>query len=230
MTTPQISALIAVRNGERHLAEAINSCLSQTLRPSEIIVVDDGSDDGTSAIIQSYGPDVVHVRQDWSGVAAAYNAGVARTRSPIVAFLDHDDLWEPNKLEAQSAILEGDADLDAVFCMAMQFISPEVDADLRARLSVPTQSQEAMASSSLFVTKTALERFGPFTGGRDATAFVMWFLRARSAGLRFRTAPQVLMRRRVHSSNSGIRDKLVNRQQYLDAAREMIMRRRQDQT
>jgi glycosyltransferase involved in cell wall biosynthesis len=102
-TTPNtITAIIPVHNGERHLAEAIQSVLAQTLPPGEIIVVDDGSTDASAAIAQSFGAPVRVLAQPNLGPAAARNLGLAHATGDLLAFLDADDLWTPNKLARQA--------------------------------------------------------------------------------------------------------------------------------
>jgi hypothetical protein len=94
----------------------------------------------------------------------------------------------------------------------------------KAALDRSSLDQLSLSQSSL--GQSSLDRSGPFSGGRDATGFMLWFLRARENSLRFAVAPQVLMRRRIHANNSGVRDKAVNREMYLAAAREMALRHR----
>jgi glycosyltransferase involved in cell wall biosynthesis len=86
--------------------EAIDSVLSQSFQDFNIIVVDDGSDDGTRAELDSYGPAVRVISQGRAGPAAARNAGARSSRGKYLAFLDSDDLWLPEKLEAQVKFLE----------------------------------------------------------------------------------------------------------------------------
>ncbi len=103
-----VSAVIPVYNGERYVAEAIRSVLEQTHPAHECIVVDDGSVDGTSDVVQAFGRDVVYVRQENSGVSVARNRGAALASGEVLAFLDHDDGWYPEKLERQLAVLRED--------------------------------------------------------------------------------------------------------------------------
>ncbi len=86
--------------------EAIESVLAQTYRAWELIVVDDGSTDGTSEHLAQYGSDIRHISRQRSGVAAARNYGVGIARGRYLAFLDSDDLWMPRKLEIQTVFVE----------------------------------------------------------------------------------------------------------------------------
>jgi glycosyltransferase involved in cell wall biosynthesis len=98
---PQVSVVIPTYNRGAYVTKAIDSVLAQTYRDHEIIVVDDGSTDNTPGVLHAYRKAVRVIRQDNAGVSAARNAGIKTARSPWVAFLDSDDEWMPEKLEAQ---------------------------------------------------------------------------------------------------------------------------------
>lgn len=103
--SPSVSVVIPVYNGTNYLREAIDSVLNQTYNNYEIIVVDDGSTDETWAIIQSYGSKVRGIRQENRGVAGALNNGIRSSTSDYVAWLSHDDLFLPVKLQRQIEFL-----------------------------------------------------------------------------------------------------------------------------
>jgi glycosyltransferase involved in cell wall biosynthesis len=113
-----ISVIIPTYNYARFLGEAIDSALAQTLEPLEVMVVDDGSTDGTAEVLASYGERIRVIRQKNAGVAMARNAGIAAARGDYLAFLDSDDAWYPRKLELQMARFEADAALGLVHCGA----------------------------------------------------------------------------------------------------------------
>lgn len=98
---PLISVIIPVYNGERFLAEAIESVLQQNDTPLEIIVVDDGSTDGTVQIAARFGKQVHYLYQLNQGPAAARNRGLAIARGEWIAFLDSDDRWASGRLHRQ---------------------------------------------------------------------------------------------------------------------------------
>jgi glycosyltransferase involved in cell wall biosynthesis len=108
---PRITVVMSVLNGERHLREAIDSILRQTLADFEFIVVDDGSTDATPAILASYTDRRVRVvTQENRGIAPSLNAAVALSRAPLIARMDADDLSEPARLERQVAFLDENPD------------------------------------------------------------------------------------------------------------------------
>lgn len=94
-----ISVIIPTYNRQGTVGEAIESVLRQTAKAHEIIVVDDGSSDGTSGVLNLFARDIVLIRQDNAGVSAARNAGLSRATGSWVAFLDSDDVFLPNWLE-----------------------------------------------------------------------------------------------------------------------------------
>src|SRR3954452_15003770 len=103
---PLVSAIIPAHNAERFLAAAIDSVLAQTYQPIECIVVDDGSTDGTPAVARSYGDRIRLIPQEQRGVSAARNRGAAEARGELLAFLDADDRWLPERVERQARELE----------------------------------------------------------------------------------------------------------------------------
>jgi glycosyltransferase involved in cell wall biosynthesis len=100
-TQPAVSVIIPTYNYARFLGEAIDSVLAQTYPVKEIIVVDDGSTDGTASILAKYGDGVQVFRQQNRGPAAARNEGVKHAGGELIAFLDADDSWVPDKLAKQ---------------------------------------------------------------------------------------------------------------------------------
>ena len=99
--TPLVTAVVTTYNQGPYIGAALGSVLAQTHRPLEIIVVDDGSTDDTPERVDRFRDRVVYLRQPNQGVAAARNTGVRQATGELIAFLDGDDLWEPEKLELQ---------------------------------------------------------------------------------------------------------------------------------
>src|SRR5215475_14561902 len=118
---PLISCIVPVFNGERYLAGALESILDQTYQPLEIIVVDDGSLDGTATVVGKYAKPVRYIRQDNKGPASARNRGILEAHGQFVASLDQDDLWHSEKLERQMARFADRPDLDLCVTHAQVF-------------------------------------------------------------------------------------------------------------
>jgi len=111
---PSVSVILPTFNRCGYLRQAVDSVLSQTSPANEIIVVDDGSTDGTGALLKTYGNHLKVIRQHNRGVSAARNAGIRQARGEFIALLDSDDYWLPGKLAAQQAFFK--ARPDALIC------------------------------------------------------------------------------------------------------------------
>lgn len=113
---PLVSVVIPNYNYGRYLRQAVDSALGQTYPRREILVVDDGSTDESEAVLRGYGDRIRRLRQSRQGVAAARNRGVAESRGDLLAFLDADDRWLPEKLERQVARWIAEPELGLVHC------------------------------------------------------------------------------------------------------------------
>ena len=111
---PKVSVIIPTYNRGWTLREAIDSVLAQKFADFELIVVDDGSTDHTREILDSYGQDIIVLRQPNQGVSAARNRGIDESHAQLVAFLDSDDLWLPQKLTRQVEFFKFNP--DALIC------------------------------------------------------------------------------------------------------------------
>ena len=103
---PKVSVIIPTYNRARIVGEAIDSVLSQRYDDFELIVVDDGSTDGTEDLVSSYLPRLTYLYQEHQGVSAARNRGIASARGEYLSFLDSDDLWLKEKLSLQMRFME----------------------------------------------------------------------------------------------------------------------------
>jgi len=220
-----VSAVIPVYNGERYLELSIRSALEQTEPPAEIIVVDDGSTDGSAAVVQRFGFPVYGLSQPHSGVSAALNRGIAHARGTFLAFLDADDLWMKGKLERQLDALSADHGLDAVFGHVEQFVSPDVDEAARPALAHALRRAPGYLTGTLLIRAEAFHRVGPFDPRWQIGNFIDWYLRAQEAGLRHALLPEVVLRRRLHTDNMGIRER-ASRHAYARILKHALDRRR----
>ncbi len=225
-----VSVIIPVYNGERFLAEAIQSVLNQTLPPDEIIVVDDGSTDGSAAIVAALPSppkiDLILVRQPNQGPAAARNRGIVLASGDLVAFLDADDLWQPEKLARQVVQLTQAPNIDAVICHVESFVEPGGKWPPGRDRTLFEQFPPMYSFCTLLVHRSALDRVGMLDPRRRAAEDTEWFARARDMGLNFAVAPAVLLRRRFHSANLSHSAEAATPLQLLHIVRDSLNRRR----
>ncbi|MCX6033075.1 MAG: glycosyltransferase family A protein [Chloroflexi bacterium] len=222
-----VSVIIPTFNRAGYLIEAIESVLAQSYRPIEIIVVDDGSTDGTAEeIVSHFGAAVRYAWQLNQGASVARNAGIALAQGDLLAFLDSDDLWEPEKLTLQVATLITNPDTEAVLGRVRQFYSPELSEEARSRLWCPDGLLPGYVPGALLIWRKAFLRVGLFEPQLRVGEFMSWMIRAREAELRTVMLEECVYRRRVHAANKGIarQDTIGPRAAILKAA---LDRRRQ---
>ena len=220
-----VSVMVPVYNGEAYLAEAIDSVLAQSYRPIEIIVVDDGSDDGTAEVARHYGDRVRYARQERAGNGAARNRAVAMAAGDLFAFLDADDRLVPGALARLAGVLEDDPSLQAVYGHVREFVSPDIDADARARLRPPIERIAGRLPTNMLMRRDAFLRVGGFATHLKVGVTVDWSARADELGLRTTLLDDVLFERRLHASNNGIREQ-EHRSHYLQVVKAALDRRR----
>lgn len=202
MTAPRVSCIVPVYNGERFLPEALESVLRQTRPPDEIIVVDDGSTDGTARIANALGAPVRWVRQENAGPAAARNLAIRLATGDFLAFLDADDLWLPRKLELQLGRMQQRPELDYCVTHLQNFWMPELGAEEKAFRDQPfAQPLPAFSFPSFLGRRRMVDRVGPCREDLRVASDTEWFIRAREMGLVYEVLPDVLVRRRLHRGN-----------------------------
>jgi glycosyltransferase involved in cell wall biosynthesis len=202
-----VSAIIPVFNGERFLAQAISSVLDQSYGELEVLVVDDGSSDGSFRLASELAARQPRIRvlgQAHGGPGAARNLGVLQASGDLFAFLDADDLWTPDKLKLQMAHLREHPEVEAVFGLARQFHSPELTPEQAQKIRCPEKAQPGMVAGTLLIRRASFQRVGLFAETWQVGEFVDWYCRAQEAGLRSELLPQLVLLRRLHGQNLGV--------------------------
>jgi glycosyltransferase involved in cell wall biosynthesis len=202
---PGVSVVIPVFNGERFLGEAIESTLAQSRPPAEVVVVDDGSTDGSAAVAERF-PEVTLVRTEHRGVAAARNTGVERSTGDLIAFLDADDLMKPDRLERQTAVLAQQPGLDFVLGRAQVFAEDGVELPevITARPAPMAGDDEPpYYAMTVLIRREAFDRVGPFDTGLRLGQDGDWIMRAIDAGLSYEVIDAPLTVRRFHGANAS---------------------------
>jgi glycosyltransferase involved in cell wall biosynthesis len=189
-----------VKNGEPYLDQAIESVLGQTRTPHELVVVDGGSTDRSVEIARSY-PGLRCLEQAGSGFAGAWNEGVAAAAGDLLAFIDSDDLWEPDKLEKQVALLDARPEVDYVISHVRFFLEPGHACPPGFRPELLEGDHVANMPSALLVRRSAFDAAGVFRTDLTIANDIDWFARAKDAPLTLATVPEVLVHKRVHDTN-----------------------------
>lgn len=222
---PLVSVVIPVFNGERFLREAVQSVLTQNYSPLEIIIVDDGSTDGTATVARSLPETVRYLHQSNQGAAAARNRGIEHAQGSLIAFADADDLWPEAKLELQVTYLINDTAIEIVMGRTQQV-------RLSATVNGETQAEEfaepafSVNLGSAVIRKSLFERVGLFNETMRYSEDVDWFMRAREGGAAIFTIDAVTLFYRQHDENMT-RGKSASDLNVLKALKKSLDRRRE---
>ncbi len=219
-----VSVIIPVFNGEAFLGEAVESIRRQRPEPLEIIVIDDGSTDGTKDVAAGFGSNVRYVYQPNAGPPAARNAGLRLARGSVIGFLDADDIWTGDKLSLQVPMLAGNPRADVV--AGYTKVVP-----LRERDAPGPEAGELMSPGFVLALGPALfrrssfDRFGGFDERLRYDDDVDWFLRAKERGLQMLIHKHVVQLYRRHSGNlTNQRD--LDTRSFIAVLRKSLDRRR----
>jgi glycosyltransferase involved in cell wall biosynthesis len=170
MKAPRISAVLRIYNGEEYLGETLRSILAQTRPADEVVIVDDGSTDGTPDVLAGFGDAIRVVVQRNSGHTMALNRAFAEARFDYIANCDADDLWEPDKLERQAEVVAAHPEVDIAFSCARSFGLFETDwarpsltgVVPAAAMAQPLYRRNFICASSTLIRRRLYERLGPF--------------------------------------------------------------------
>lgn len=225
LDSPLISVILCVFNGEKYLCESIQSILSQTYHPIELIVVDDGSTDKSGDIVKSF-PEVQYLFQNNTGLPSARNNGIRAAKGKYIAFIDADDLWLPEKLALQIAAYNVDPDLEIVTGFVKQFISPEIDEDIKAKLNLPNKLLPGYSTIAMLVKHDLFEKVGLFPEESIIVETISWFARAMEFRLKIKVLPDLVAMRRIHGNNISIKYKQEKNKAIIQILKSSIDRRR----
>jgi glycosyltransferase involved in cell wall biosynthesis len=209
---PLVSVIIPVYNGEKYIAEALESVFAQTLQNFEIIVINDGSTDRTEQQLEKYRDRIHYVQQENRGLAATRGRGVGLARGSLIAFLDADDVWLPEKLERQVEAAREHPDCGIVTTDALAFSGERVVLRSMKEKENRPKSGDVLEDllfgnwippSAAMVRRECFEKVQTFDVpppgyGED---WLMWMQIAAYRPVHF--IDQVLVRWRLHSNNMG---------------------------
>ncbi len=223
---PLVSCIVPVFNGERYLAEALDSIFAQTWRPVEVIVVDDGSTDGSAQIAAGYGAEVSYIHQANAGPAAARNRGLDAARGEFIAFLDADDLWHKEKLVRQMAHFDARPELDLCSAHVENFWSPDVKREKDRPGDGGLAKTQPGVTHAIVARRALFDRIGPFDATLVHRDAMEWLSRAMDAGAVMETLADVLVFRRIHRNNMSWRRGDDDRDELLRSVKTILDRRR----
>ena len=202
----RVSVVITAWNAADTLAETLDSVAAQTRLPNEVIVVDDGSTDQTAEVAKNHKLPLQVVSKSNGGMTSAINAGVDAATGDVIAFLDSDDLWLPNKTELQLAFLDENPSVDIVTGHYEAFECPSIPPERFATMDYAKGRQPGYLTGCVMIRKRWL--FGAqyrFDEKLKFNGLMDWFIRARDGGAVEKVMPDLVMRRRIRPGTLGSR-------------------------
>ena len=201
MSEPAVSVVMAVKNGERYLAQALDSIAAQTFTDYEVVIVDGGSTDASLRIAGSYAK-VRTIQQQGTGFMGAWNEGIAVSRAPYIALLDSDDYWVADKLATQMDYVRAHPGTDCVIGHVRFFLEPGVTAPPRGfKPSLLEGSHVGYIPGTSLIRRDVFDRLGPFEERWTITSDLVWFARLREVGMQIGVLDRILLHKRVHGGN-----------------------------
>lgn len=224
MAENSVSAIMPVHNGAAHLADGLRSILAQSHAVREIIVVDDGSTDGSAELARAVAPEVRVISQTRQGPAAARNAGAAAAHGALLAFLDHDDLWPVDRTAKLLEALAAHPGAGLIYGRLEILGSPGLAVD--ARLMQANHSHVPFLFSTALVNRDIWLAEGGMAPARDYSEDVDLYLRLLEAKVAVALTDAVTLIYRQHGGN---RSRAIERSQaaLLDTLRASLRRRRE---
>ena len=198
MADPRVTVVVAAFNGERFLQETLESAFAQDFDSFEVVFVDDGSEDRTGEIAQSF--PVRYVRQENQGLPAARNAGLALARGDLVAFLDDDDLLPPTKLRVQARYLDEHPETGCVLGRQEWILEDGVEPPPLQRDPIFGELGGIQLVSAMF-RRTVLDALGGFDPTYRYAEDRDLFVRLRELGIELAVLPEVVLHKRLHGTN-----------------------------
>lgn len=230
MTSPLISCIVPVYNGERFVAEAIDSIISQTYAPIEVVVVNDGSTDGTAEVLGRYGDRIRVIHQENAGQATARNVGLEASTGPLVAFLDADDLWVPEKLARQMEWMEEHPEAWLCGCLMQNFWVEEMAAEAEAMRESEYARPFPATWQGILAKREIFDKVGRIDTGATYADVREWMHRARTMGYDTGRIDEVLVKRRIHQDNISRGRAELEPELLLRLAQRALARRKENKT
>lgn len=211
MDSPTVSVLLTVYNGEPYLQETVESVLKQTCENFELVIINDGSTDGTAEVLAQIDDNRIRLfNQPNRGRPQALNRGLMKCRGEYVAIIDDDDLADPHRLERQVSVLENRPEIDILgswFERRNETKTPETietvetpESDATIRRSLPTYNP--LAHSTITYRKNAVEQVGGYNVSLQSCVDYDLWVRLAAAGFRFAAISEPLCTIRKHSNRS----------------------------
>jgi glycosyltransferase involved in cell wall biosynthesis len=222
---PLISVIVPAYNAEEFLAEAVRSIECQDYDPLEVILIDDGSTDGTARVAATLGQRLHYFHQPNRGAAAARNTGLRLARGELITFLDADDLWPEGSLRLLLETI-GQAPETEVVLGLVQYIRTSQDSRGHRTWEKVAEPTISLNLGAALIRRRVFEKVGFFDETLTIIEDLDWYMRLREHAVPMQVLNQVTLFYRIHARNMS-RDRSERERSLMQALKLSLDRRRQ---
>lgn len=224
-SNPLVSIIIPVFNAEKYLHEALVSLIEEDYQPREIIMVDDGSTDGSIEIARQF-DEILLFRQENRGVSLARNFAIEKSKGEFISFLDGDDIWITGRTRQGVDHFLLNPATDFVLGMSLRFLDEGIEKPSNIRQEWLDKPQYASNNGVMMARRHCFDKVGLFNPEYTMGEDTEWIKRAMDSGLIMNRLPFLFLNQRVHHKNTEVRNLTNFRSSYLKIVQESLQRKR----
>lgn len=197
-----VSVILPVFNGVHFLKECIESILNQSFSPDEIIVINDGSTDASQEIIDSY-PEIINIKTDNQGVAAARNTGIKLAKGNWITFIDQDDIWTKDSLKSRMNFLQKNPETLIVTGKQKWFLDGIDEIPSWVKPEQMKDNLEGYLLGCTLVRKDLFNKYDLFDTSFRYSSDFDWFFRLKDNYVLFHQIDDLVLKKRIHATNES---------------------------
>jgi glycosyltransferase involved in cell wall biosynthesis len=198
----EVSVILPIYNGEKHLHDCIKSIFSQSVVPQEILVIDDGSTDNGAAIALQY-PQIRYHKISNNGVANARNKGLEMASFELIAFIDQDDLWTSDSLKIRLNAMENSTNAKIVIGKQKWFLDGLKTRPFWVKEEQMQDSLDGYLLGCSLIHMELFDKYGTFNNSFRFGSDFDWFCRLKDASENFFQVDEVVLEKRIHEMNES---------------------------
>lgn len=206
--------LVTVHNGEKYICDALRSVMMQTLRPSQIVVIDDGSTDNTRERAQAVSSEIQIFFKEQAGQGSAINFGLSKLHTDLISFIDHDDLWPKSRSEQLVEHMDASCQV-AIGQVVNQYMA-------QGEVLCEKNMGNARLLGACMFRKEVFARVVGFPEDNRPHAIIPWWINLERNQIRTTNVPVETLIRRIHGENEGVVNRKASRESLLDYVRRRL--------
>lgn len=206
--------LVAVHNGGKYICNALHSVMMQTVRPSQIVVIDDGSTDNTYEQVRAFSSEIEIFHKEQAGQGSAINFGLSKLHTDFITFIDHDDLWPKSRSEQLLEHMDVSCQV-AIGQVTNQYI-------VHGEVLFEKNMGNARLLGACMFRSEVFARLARFPEENRPHAIIPWWINLERNQIKTTDVPAETLIRRIHGENEGVVNQKASRDSLLDYVRRRL--------